>query len=104
MGSLNMAQMARDDDGLFTYVVAHQDPGIHNWLDTGGSRRSVFGHRWQAFPRDGSGQRPTLTSRIVKFNDLGKELPRGVRRVDAAQRREQIARREAGFARRFVDA
>jgi hypothetical protein len=101
--SLNMVQMAADEDGDFTFVIAHHDPGIHNWLDTGGLRRTIFGQRWQAFPRDGSGGEPWMTARLVKLDDLAKELPDGVRRIDAGGRREQIARREAGFRRRFLD-
>lgn len=38
-GSMNMSQMAADNDGTFTYVVTHQDPGVYNWLDTGGLHR-----------------------------------------------------------------
>jgi len=101
--SLNHRQMAADEDGLFTYVVAHHDPGVHNWLDTGGLRRSIFGHRWQAFARDGAGETPTISARKVKFKDIDTALRPGVRRIDAAARKEQIARREAGFKRRFVD-
>ena len=102
-GSYNNAQMAADDDGRFTYVVAHQDPGVHNWLDTGGLRRTVFGHRWQAFPRGHVGETPTISARVVKFKDLMHELPAGVRLIDAVGRREQLMRREAGFKRRFID-
>ena len=35
-GSLNRNQMRVNDDGSFTFVVAHNDPGISNWLDTEG--------------------------------------------------------------------
>jgi hypothetical protein len=101
-GSLNMNQMAADDDGCFTYVVAHQDPGVYNWLDTGGLRRTIFGHRWQVLPRNGSAEAPFLSARTVKFKELETALPRGARRIDGTGRREQIARREAGFKRRFV--
>ena len=103
-GSLNTTQMAMDDDGRFTYVVAHQDPGIHNWLDTGGLRRTILGHRWQAIPRGVSGEVPMVSARIVKFGNLDRELPHGVRRIDTTARREQIARRQAGFKRRFIDS
>lgn len=34
--SLNRAQTVLDDDGSFTVVVAHRDPGVANWLDTEG--------------------------------------------------------------------
>jgi hypothetical protein len=101
--SLNMTQMAADDDGHFTFVVAHEDPGIHNWLDTTGLNRTIFGHRWQSFPRDEAGEMPTISTRTVKFRDLEAALAPGVLRIDVATRRDQIARREAGVKRRFID-
>ncbi len=103
-GSLNMTQMAADADGRFTYVIAHQDPGIHNWLDTGGLNRVIYGHRWQAIPRNAAAETPTIATRVVKFSDLDKSLPPGVQRIDAAGRRAQIAQREAGFKRRFIES
>jgi len=101
--SLNMVQMAANQDGRFTYVVAHKDPGVHNWLDTNGLTRTIFGHRWQSIPSAYDGETPTIAVRIVKFKDLDRELPAGVRRMDAAARREQLAARAAGFKRRFID-
>jgi hypothetical protein len=101
--SLNMQQMQADRDGRFTYVVAHRDPGVHNWIDTTGLRQTIFGHRWQAFPRDHSGESPTVSANLVKFSALEAELPPGVHRIDAAARQTQQAQREAGFRRRFID-
>jgi hypothetical protein len=101
--SLNMTQMAPDDDGDFTIVVSASDPGIHNWLDTGGLERTMFGHRWQAFARDEKPEVPWMTGRLVKLDALDKALPDGVRRIDAAGRQAQLAAREAGIARRFLD-
>jgi hypothetical protein len=103
-GSFNMAQMAADDDGLFTFVVAHQDPGVHNWLDTGGLNRTIFGCRWQVLPRDGTGEAPFMSVRRVRQAELDRELPPGVRRISAAERSLQIAQREAGFGRRFIES
>ncbi|MYG98268.1 MAG: DUF1214 domain-containing protein [Acidimicrobiaceae bacterium] len=34
--SLNRAQTVADDDGRFTAVIAHSDPGVPNWLDSEG--------------------------------------------------------------------
>ncbi len=101
--SLNMVQMAPDADGDFTYVIAHRDPGVHNWLDTGGVRRMMFGQRWQAFDRSAKHDDPWMTARLVKFDDLEKELPGGVKRIDAAGRMAQNAERQAGVDRRFVE-
>ena len=102
--SLNMDQMAADEDGDFTFVVSARDPGIHNWLDNGSVRRTQFGQRWQAFARGAKNPDPWMTSRVVKFADLEKELPSGVKRIDAISRHEQITAREAGYRRRFEDS
>jgi hypothetical protein len=102
--SLVAGQMAPDADGRFTYVVAHRDPGVHNWLDTCGNDRVKLGHRWQAFDRNHPSEMPTLSGRKVKFADLEKELPQGVRRIDPAGRKAQIALRQEGFRKRFIDS
>ena len=44
--SLNGAQARRDADGLYRMVIAHQDPGIANWLDTVGHRRGNITFRY----------------------------------------------------------
>ena len=103
INGLNMKQMARDEDRRFTYVIAHQDPGVHNWLDTGRRQQLIFGHRWQSFPPSGATETPTLSPRLVKFAELERALPRGVTRIDAAGRRAQLASRAAGFRRRYIE-
>ena len=35
-GSLNRKQMQADAEGRFRFVVAHEDPGVPNWIDTEG--------------------------------------------------------------------
>ena len=102
--SLNMDQMAPDADGNFTFVVAHRDPGVHNWLDTGGLRRTIFGHRWQAFPGGECREEPRLSCRKVKFDELESALPEGVAGIDASGRKAQLEARLAGFRKRFVDS
>jgi hypothetical protein len=39
--SLNKAQMELAEDGSFTIVVAHRDPGVTNWLDTEGRESGI---------------------------------------------------------------
>ncbi len=34
--SLNKEQIQPEPDGTYRIVVAHADPGVANWLDTGG--------------------------------------------------------------------
>jgi hypothetical protein len=104
MGSLNMHQMAPDADGKFTYVVAHEDPGTHNWIDTSGLRQLIIGQRWQAFGPGGPTEEPWISSKVVKYRDLQKELVDGTAMIDADGRKAQIAQRLAGFQRRFLDS
>ncbi len=37
--SLNREQVEYEEDGRFRIVIAHEDPGVPNWLDTEGRRR-----------------------------------------------------------------
>jgi hypothetical protein len=37
--SLNLGQLEREPDGSIRIVLAHEDPGVANWLDTLGHRR-----------------------------------------------------------------
>lgn len=99
--SFNMRQMAADEDGNFTFVIAHEDPGVHNWIDTGGLRRVIFGQRWQAFRRDTQNEEPWMSVQKVKFEEIDRELPDGVKRIDLDGRAAQLASRMTGFARRF---
>jgi hypothetical protein len=101
--SLNSSQMAPDADGRFTYVLSHQDLGVHNWLDTSGLALVKFGQRWQSFEGGEAKETPTISSRVVKLSALDANLPQGVQRIDASGRREQIAARQAGFRKRFLD-
>jgi len=100
--SLNPGQMAADADGRFTYVIAHEDPGVHNWVDTGGLGELYGQHRWQGLPR-GNVPPPELSTSVVKLKDLEGALPRGVQMVTPSQRKQQLERRALEFKRRFVD-
>lgn len=40
--SLNLGQLDREPDGSIRLVLAHEDPGVANWLDTLGQRRGVI--------------------------------------------------------------
>ncbi len=102
--SLNTAQMVPDADGSYTFVVAHTDPGVANWLDTGGLGEIFALHRWQGLPPEGSGHAtPTIRSEVIKLKDLESRLPPGVQRIGAAERGRSLERRQAAYQRRFVD-
>lgn len=50
-GSMSNHQAIPNADGTITYLIAAQDPGYHNWLDTSGLDRVIFAIRWQDFER-----------------------------------------------------
>jgi hypothetical protein len=99
--SLNAGQMLADTDGRYTFVIAHEDPGVHNWLDTGGLREIYALHRWQGLPDDSATKPPQIESEIVPIKDLARALRQGVRTVTAAERAAQLQRRRREFTRRF---
>jgi hypothetical protein len=64
--SLNRAQTRLEPDGTFRMVLAHQDPGVPNWLDTEGR---PFGLAfWRYFLPEGEIETPQAT--VVKLGDL----------------------------------
>lgn len=61
--SLNRRQTGLEPDGSFRIVVAHADPGVPNWLDTGGEPRGVVFVRY-LLPEE----RPAgLEARVVRI-------------------------------------
>ena len=64
--SLNRAQTQLNDDGSFQMVIAHDDPGLPNWLDTEGKAMGlVF---WRFFLVTGEVETPQ--ARVVKLDEL----------------------------------
>lgn len=97
--SFNHLQASSDADGSCTFVLAAKDPGVRNWLDSGGSSAGVIFARWAGFdPARLAEARPAIDARLVKLSDLSGALPPGTRMLDAAGRREQLAKRARDFA------
>ena len=69
-GSLNRNQMRVNDDGSFTFVVAHNDPGISNWLDTEGH---MMGNIYFRFLMT-EGELVQPDCQVVKFDQLSHIL------------------------------
>ncbi len=96
--SLNTTQAKPNPDGRCTYVIALQDPGVANWIDTGGLREGWFQLRWQNIPPSAS---PTAEdARLVQLDELANVLPAGVPGADLAYRQEQIRKRVETMALR----
>jgi hypothetical protein len=100
--SFTNSQTIPNADGTTTYVVSHADPGVHNWLDSGGLHELLVVHRWQGLPPQPGPDGPvSAAGELVKVRDLDSVLPAGIARVGADQRREQLSERLATFLLRF---
>lgn len=99
--SLNKTQAQRNPDGSFTYVVALQDPGVANWIDTAGLHEGWLQLRWQNVPA--GGQPDATLVAVVKLGDVDAIVGAEVPRADLAYRQEQIRQRVAQFAARMSE-
>jgi hypothetical protein len=95
--SLNGHQAVVDDDGTLRVVIAHEDPGVANWLDTAGHSAGPVILRCVR-----TGAAPVPTTRVVPFADLAGVLPSGTRRVTPQERRAVIAARRLAVSKRFA--
>ncbi len=93
--SLNHLQAHVSSDGRFRCVIAHEDPGVPNWLDTCGYAEGMIQYRWIWTQTN-----PQPTVRIVKHADLAKAFPADTPRVTPEERRRRLAVRQAHVQRR----
>jgi hypothetical protein len=96
--SLNGFQAKLDRDGKFRAVISVRDPGVPNWLDTGGYRYGIIQGRWN---KCSSAPMPTIKK--VKLADLRKYLPSDTPIVTAQTRDANLRERRMGaqFRRRW---
>jgi hypothetical protein len=94
--SLNHRQVASADGERVHLVVAHQDPGAPNWLDTMSRRTGLLNYRhfWGA-------PLPSPQTRVVPVGDVRDVLPVGTPTVSPAQREAQILARRRHLSWRF---
>ena len=83
LSSITNAAAVADDDGKVRVVVSATDPGVDNWLDTGGRHRGWLTIRWLDHP-----EAPVVT-------DAGRADRVGGRLNGAACRGSHIARTSA---------
>jgi hypothetical protein len=94
--SLNGHQARLDSDCVFRGVIAHSDPGVPNWLDTGGHSRGSLALRY--FDSDTT---PMPTLHTYKLAELRSRLPVDTATIDAAARSQSLAERRHAVWRRF---
>ncbi|MBG6120087.1 MULTISPECIES: DUF1214 domain-containing protein [unclassified Sphingobium] len=93
--SLNAHQARLDADGRFRMVVALEDPGVPNWLDTNGYRRGMLVGRWH-----GASDYPLPTIKKVKLDEVRQHLPADTPHVSAAEREAALRKRNIGLQMR----
>ncbi|MBK8306364.1 MAG: DUF1214 domain-containing protein [Gammaproteobacteria bacterium] len=102
-GSLNGNQTRPNADGSYTYVICATDPGVANWLDTGGLDIGNYFVRWMNFPElPSSGDDLVREVTLVKLADLDQILPRDMPRLTPVQRAREMNTRARTFERRLV--
>jgi hypothetical protein len=94
--SINGFQARLDNDGKFRAVISAQDPGVHNWLDTGGYASGEVTGRWNE-----CSSAPLPKAIKVQLAQVLDYLPADTARVSSDERRKILMeRREALQLRR----
>ena len=85
-----------DSDGKVRLVLAHDDPGFHNWIDTQGFERGNLTYRHML-----DGEPVALSARLVKRAELSDALPPDTATVTEAERVAQMWARFNGIRQRY---
>lgn len=94
--SYTPARTKVDGDGVVRLVIAHDDPGVHNWLDTQGFSNGNLTYR------NLMSQNPArFRTRLVRRSELLDALPSDTAMVSADQRVQQMLERFHGVKLRY---
>lgn len=93
--ALNDAQARVDADGRVRMVLSLSDPGVPNWLDTGGWQQGGIQWRWNEVDTA-----PQPTVQRVNLGELRRYLPADTPQLSPQQRREQLSARAAHYQSR----
>jgi hypothetical protein len=100
--SLNIAQTRPSSDGAYRLVISAEDPGVTNWLDTGGASTVFAFLRWQGHPAADDDDFPTAdvpTAKVVDVREILDEFPDDEPRLSPQERADQLAARRASALR-----
>ena len=79
--------------GLFRWVISLNDPGVPNWLDSGGNACGTILLRWQGLAPGVVPVAASISCEAVPVAELRKHLPATTRRISPAQRAARAAQR-----------
>lgn len=100
--SLNNTQAQADPDGKVRIVVAEQNPGVTNWVETVGHRKGFLQFRWQRVSRQlTEADGPTVE--LVDFDTVPAKLPYYEHnKISDDEWRARIALRQQQIAARML--
>jgi hypothetical protein len=93
--SLNDHQARIDSDGKVRMVLSLSDPGVPNWLDTGGWGQGGVQWRWNEVD---SSPHPAVTR--IKLDELWQHLPADTERLSSESRAASLSARAAYYQSR----
>jgi hypothetical protein len=99
--SLNLQQMYIGEDGVQRWIIAHDNPGVQNWLDTTGLEEGYVTNRWAYSTMPDEQDWPTIKARVIKVKDVENYIPSDMPRSTAEQHRDVIALRQLHIQRRY---
>ena len=94
--STNCHHAVLEDNGELLLVIAHDDPGVPNWLDPSAHSEGYITVRWM-----GADNYPQPQCTQMKREQLQKYLPAGTKKIDRIARAAQLAGRRRGVIKRF---
>jgi hypothetical protein len=95
--SYTPSRTVTDTDGRIRLVIAHRDPGVHNWLDTQGFERGNLTYRHML-----EGRPAVLNTRVVSYDELHSALPADTTTINEAERAAAMWDRFRGIRRRYI--
>lgn len=94
--SYTPARAKVDEDGVVRLILAHRDPGLHNWLDTQGFSDGNLTYRNLM-----SQQPATFRTHLVKAAELANHLPKSTAKADPAARAVMLLERYRAIKLRY---
>lgn len=91
--TLNHATAYNADDGYTYYVVSATNPGVANWLDTGGLTRGEIFARYENVDDRDAAIGLGVTAQVVPLSDIAQYLPSDTPTVSPAEYAADMAQR-----------
>ncbi len=99
--SLTADQAHQSSDGAYRFVIAHEDPGVQNWLDTTGLPRGFILLRFDGVQGVAIPEAEWPRLQRISLDDLSEHLPADTPAFTPDERIEAIENRRRHVQKRF---